>query len=218
MILRSRDYERKPPSKDATLFVIYCEGNRREPHYFRYFREISSRINIEIIEAETQGNNSPLGLYDRACSDVDILENEASAKYELGDGDQVWFVIDTDEWGKSIRELKDRCETRFNWFVAQSNPCFEIWLYYHFFSHPAQDEHLNTCAEWKKHVNQAIPGGFDSRKHPIHIKHAMKNAERHFVLTDGDVSNGSTEMFKLAKEIYPLVASVIEKARESEHF
>jgi hypothetical protein len=145
-----------------------------------------------------------------------MLENEVSAKYELDEGDQVWFVIDTDEWGSSIRELKDRCEPRLNWFVAQSNPCFEIWLYYHFFSQPAENEHLNTCAEWKKHVNQAIPGGFDSRKHPIHIKHATENAEKHFRLTDGYVSNGSTEMFKLAKQIYPPVESVIEKARKFE--
>lgn len=71
MILRSRLYERKQPDRDATLFVIYCEGSRREPQYFKYFKEIRSRINLEVVEADSQGNNSPLGLYEHACSDID---------------------------------------------------------------------------------------------------------------------------------------------------
>ena len=61
--------------------------------------------------------------------------DDIAPKYELDlkQNDEVWFVIDTDEWGNKIISLKDDCNTKQSWNVAQSNPCFEIWLYYHFY-------------------------------------------------------------------------------------
>ena len=211
MILKSRVYERKLPDRDATLFVIYCEGSRREHHYFRYFKEISSRINVEVIPADSQGNNSPLGLYDQACRDID--GEGFSGKYELVEGDQVWFVIDTDAWGEAIPELKSLCRSRPGWFVAESNPCFEVWLYYHVFSDAAWTIPLQGCSEWKNLVNARIPGGFDSRKHPVLIGDALQNASVYFRAIGDEVLYGSTEVFKLSKAMYPLIASVVEKAR-----
>ncbi|PKL11971.1 MAG: hypothetical protein CVV52_11865, partial [Spirochaetae bacterium HGW-Spirochaetae-8] len=57
------------------------------------------------------------------------------------------------------------------------------------------------------------PGGFDSRKHPILIADAIANAQRYFNPTGVEVLYGSTEMFKLGKALYPIVASAVEKAR-----
>ena len=213
MILKNRRYERKSPDRDANLFIIYCEGSRREPQYFNYFKEISSRINLEVVEADSQGNNSPLGLYKQACSDIDGTNLDSPVKFVLGERDQVWFVIDTDSWGNAIFELRSRCEIQKNWFVAQSNPCFEVWLYYHFFSEFAGNIELNGCAEWKNYVNASISGGFDSRKHPILLADAIIHAETHFSSTGKDVSYGSTEVFRLGQEIYPMIASAIEEAR-----
>ena len=214
MNLKNRLYTRKPPDRDATLFIIYCEGSRREPQYFKYFKDISTRINLEVVEADSQENNSPLGLYEHACSDIGSSDSDFPVKYELGEGDQVWFVIDTDKWGDSINELRSRCGMQKNWFVAQSNPCFEVWLYYHFFSDFAGDIKLNGCAEWKAHVNVGIPGGFDSRKHPILIADAITNAEVHFTPSGKDVPYGTTEVYKLGKEIYPLIESAIEETKK----
>lgn len=39
---------------------------------------------------------------------------------------------------------------------------------------------LSDCTAWKNHVNAQVPGGVNSRKHPISIADAMKNAERCF--------------------------------------
>lgn len=214
MILKSRLYERRPPDRDATLFIIYCEGNKRESQYFKYFKEISSRINLEVVEADSQGNNSPLGLFNHACSDIDGIDSDSPVKYELDEGNQVWFVIDTDSWGNAIYELRNQCDTRKNWLVAQSNPCFEVWLYYHIFNSFAGDIELNGCPEWKEYVNTAIPGGFDSRKHPILITDAIAHAEMYFRSTEQGIAYGSTEVFKLGKAIYPMVASTIKRARK----
>ncbi len=213
MILRNRLYERKEPDRDATLCIIYCEGSKREPQYFQYFKGLSSRIILEVVEADSQGDNSPSGLYQRACSDIDGCGSDSLVKYEVGEGDQVWFVIDTDDWGSHIPQLRLGCARKTNWHVVQSNPCFEVWLYYHLFAEDAATVVLADCTAWKNHVNAMIPGGFDSRKHPILIADAIANAQRYFNPAGVEVLYGSTEMFKLGKALYPIVASAVEKAR-----
>lgn len=218
MILRNRLYERQPPDRDATLFIIYCEGSKREPQYFKYFKGISSRIKLEVIEADSQGDNSPLGLYRCSCIDIESSETNPSTKYELAEGDQVWFVIDTDAWGEAISELRKKCAQRRDWHVAQSNPCFEVWLYYHVFSDNAGNMQLPDCNDWKNYINNNIPGGFNSTKHSIFIADAIANAQTHFSSNGEDVSYGSTEVFKLGKAIYPMVASIIEEARRMNNF
>lgn len=52
MILGNRLYVRKDPDRDASLCIIYCEGNKREPQYFKYFDKISSRIILEVVKAD----------------------------------------------------------------------------------------------------------------------------------------------------------------------
>ncbi len=213
MILRNRLYERKEPDRDATLCIIYCEGSKREPQYFKYLEGLSSRIILEVVKAESQGDNSPSGLYEQACSDIEGSGPDSLVKYEVGEGDQVWFVIDTDTWGSHIPLLRLGCAGKANWHVAQSNPCFEVWLYYHLFVDDAASVVLADCIAWKNHVNALIPGGFDSRKHPIYIADAIANAQRYFRTAGEEVLYGSTEMFKLGKTIYPMIASAVERAR-----
>ena len=62
-------------------------------------------------------------------------------------------------------------------------------------------------------MNARIPGGFDSRKHPVLIGDAIQNASVNFWAIGDEVLYGSTEVFKLSKAMYPLITSVVEKAR-----
>ena len=41
-----REYKKKAPFRDATLFVIVCEGQKRESDYFDFFDRLSSRIKV----------------------------------------------------------------------------------------------------------------------------------------------------------------------------
>lgn len=84
MIISNRLYERKEPDRDATLCIVYCEGSKREPQYFQYFKGLSSRIILEVVEADSHGDNSPSGLYRRACVDSEGTGEESLAKYEVG--------------------------------------------------------------------------------------------------------------------------------------
>lgn len=213
MILKNRLFERREPSREAKSIFIFCEGVRREFHYFQYFKEIDSRINIEVYPLTSEDDNSPTGLYEKACLSIIKTEDNPSPKYQFIEGtDEVWFVIDIDMWGDKISRLREICKGHKDWSIAQSNPCFEVWLYYHFNNVTPEFEGCWTSSAWKDFINTVIVGGFDSRKHPIYVKTAIYNSEKNYI-ENGQMPNvGSTEVFKLAKVIYSLVGERIELA------
>ena len=95
------------------------------------------------------------------------------------------------------------------WNVAQSNPCFEIWLYYHFFDKEPSKESLEKYASLKNFVDAMIPGGFDSRKHPALLALAISNASANYHEQDGFPNLFATEVFKLGQEILPFVVDIL---------
>lgn len=99
-----------------------------------------------------------------------------------------------------------------NWFVAQSNPCFEVWLTYHFQEYQ-EFEGMDISAKWKLFLNKCVKGGFDSRKHPVYIHTAIKNSKKYYEFSGFSIDIiGCTNVFRLAESIYPLVEEQIKKA------
>lgn len=211
MILKSRLYTREEPSRDARLVIIYCEGKKREDNYFNYFVGISSQIKLEIESPEQHDDTSPMGLHNKAVAQLIISKENPEPKYPLSDSDEVWFVIDTDSWGTKINELRNSCAQQSKWFVVQSNPCFEVWLYYHFNEFEEFDG-MDISNNWKTFLNQKISGGFDSRKHPVFIKTAIANARKKLSAENENLNIGCTEVYKLAESFYPLLKEKIEQA------
>lgn len=214
MILKNRLFERREPSRDAKLFIIFCEGKKREPDYFNYFEGICSRIKFEIIPAEQEGNNSPTGLYEIASLNIVQTDENPCPKYTNNPEDEIWFVIDTDSWGEKIQELRSLCKkSHKNWFIAQSNPCFEVWLYYHFKKEKPSFDGMESAANWKAFLNdEIIPGGFDSRKHPLLLIDAINNSTANHLEDEEAINLGCTEVFKLAKNFYPYVKEILNNA------
>ena len=87
------------------------------------------------------------------------------------------------------------------WFVAQSNPSFEIWLYYHFYDEKPNNEEVAASVSFKEYVNTKIKGGFDNRSMPLEIQQATLNAEKNFELENDQPKIYSTEVFFLAKQL-----------------
>ncbi len=217
MILTNRRFKREPPSREAKSIYIFCEGAKREYEYFGYFKEMDSRINIEIYKLHPHENNSPGGLLTIAKQSIlPNEENNHNPKYTFQENDEVWIVLDTDIDKRSSRkpqiiQIEEFCKQKDDWFVVQSNPCFEVWLYYHFSPEKPLFEGDAYCTTWKGMLNSSISGGFDSRRHPIYIERAIENAENNFELHDSAPSIGSTEVFRLAKSIFPLVEAKIKR-------
>lgn len=127
----------------------------------------------------------------------------------------VWFAIDTDDWGSKIGELRKFCKLKNKdadsdvWNVAQSNPCFEIWLYYHFFDKEPSKGSVEQFSSLKNFVDAMIPGGFDSRKHPALLGTGICNASANYHEQNGMPVLFSTEVFKLGQEILPFVVDIL---------
>lgn len=202
---RNKIYERREPTKDGKLYFIFCEGDDREATYFYFFNRIASQVNIQIVRIE-DGKNSPMGLYNNACQSLLISEENPNPTYAINDNDEVWFIIDTDKWGNQIIKLREKVSHHPNWFVGQSNPSFEVWLYYHF----RNEKPKNLIDNWKDYLNAIVNGGFDNRKHPIYIETAITNAENNFSTTDNIPDDVTSELFILGQKILPLVKQDID--------
>jgi len=208
-MLVSRKYLRSSePYKDAKKIYIFCEGKKREYQYFRYFINLDSRINIIPHELKGEEDNSPLGLMSIAQNSILKTETNSNPIYQFIEGDEVWLVFDsdkdkTDSRKIPIQEVREECK-KHNWFVAQSNPCFEVWLYYHFFSEKPFFENSEICDSWKQHISNQF-GGFNSNKHPLFIHSAIQNAENQYSEDNEIPDVACTQVFKLAKVFYPFI-------------
>jgi hypothetical protein len=207
----NRVYTRRAPDKEGKLYFIFCEGEKRETTYFYFFNRLASQIIIQIVPIE-DGKNSPMGLYNNACQNLLKSDENPNPSYSLNEEDEVWFIIDTDKWGKEVDELRENAAKQNNWFVGQSNASFEVWLYYHF----KKEKPKAAVENWKAFLNGLVQGGFDNRKHPVHIQAAITNAENNFSTTNNLPDPSTTELFILAKKILPLVKSDIDLLLQNE--
>lgn len=193
-------YEKKDPYRDAFFFIIVCEGKNREPDYFRFFEGMSSRV--KIIPVESQAGSAPRLLIDIAIA----KEEELDANSER---DRVWFVIDTDRWRDQLHEIRQECQSHIHWRVAQSNPCFEVWLYFHAKTELPNLDNFSYCSNWKPFLPTIIQGGFNPDFHPIAIEIAIINARNSYVANGYLPEIGSTQVWQLAEELLPLIKKEI---------
>lgn len=226
MIPRRRDYDKREPSRDAHKIYLVCEGKGTEPDYFKFFEGLSS--NLQVITIPPADGSDPIKLM--ALAKKDLIGPARKYTVECEHGDTVWFIIDTDTWEKEgkIKPLRDFCQAQNSaikgerdemkpypvWNVAQSNPCFEIWLYYHFYENKPDREVVQGCASFKEFVHKAIAGGFNFEKDPARLETAISNTEANFQLDkNGKLSVYSSEMSKPGREILGFVKAELDKLR-----
>jgi len=195
---RKSIHERIEGVRDFNLIYIFCEGIKREVSYFDFFNRLNSRI-IRIMD-HVDGHQTPMGLFNTAVNK--FFGSNGNPEFEFVDGDQAWFVVDTDQYLDEIRNLRLELREKNNWFIAQSNPCFEVWLYYHFYN-VKPDQHI---INWKMFLNEKVVGGFDNRKHPYLIEEAIKNSKKNFSLNGENPDLNCTEVHNLSERIVPLVS------------
>lgn len=227
MIRRRKDYGKQAPSRDAHKMYIVCEGEGTEPDYFAFFEGLSSNLQVITIPP-TNGKTDPLKLMERAQQALSGDNREYSVEYE--NGDTVWFVIDTDKWEKEgkIAPLREFCSEQNDsiprifdeikrydaWNVAQSNPCFEVWLYYHFYEDQPLLDEVEECVSFKEFVDSKISGGFNFEKDPARLEDAIINAQNNFSINeDNTLSLFASEVYKLGAEINAFVIRDIVKLR-----
>lgn len=125
--MRSRkSFERQEGVKSGRLIVIAAEGRETENIYFEAMKAFmhASDIHIEVLRRETN-NSSPEEVYRQIKGFV--------TEYDLDDDDQLWAVVDKDNWPeRMLSEVATRCHQNRYFNFCVSNPCFELWLILHF--------------------------------------------------------------------------------------
>lgn len=197
-------YEKKAPFRDAFFLIIICEGKNREPQYFRFFDGLSSRVKVIPIESET--GSSPKWLIEKAHEVEEELDINS-------DKDKLWFVIDTDRWRNQLLHIRQECEKHNHWNIAQSNPCFEVWLYFHARSNLPELADIAQCNHWKPYLPKVIKGGFNSDFHPACIEVAIENAKNGYNCTGYFPDPGCTEVWKLGEELIAVIKKDLDKIK-----
>lgn len=119
-----KDRTRSSELRDARLIIIATEGQKTEKTYFEDLATESrnNRVHVKVLERNSTAS-SPEHI-------LDLLDRFRS-EYQYKTGyDELWLVCDVDRWRKKLSQVAEKCAQK-GYFLAVSNPCFEIWLLLH---------------------------------------------------------------------------------------
>lgn len=110
-------------------FLIVCEGEKTEPNYFNSFR-LPGLIHVH---AEGFGV-SPPQLVEVALK----MKRNSSKRRGHEPFDQIWCVLDRDDWTDNDFNSAIRQAENMGLKVAYSNQAFELWylLHFHYYNFP----------------------------------------------------------------------------------
>lgn len=183
--------------RDAILVVIASEDRYAVKQYFDLFK--STSIQFRVLETE-DGSSSPEHVMARL--------DEFMKDHDFGEGDQFWFVADTDHWINSshvqnLVEVTRQCRQK-GIQVALSNPCFELWLLLHFADFPTQDG--LSCSQLGEQIRNIV-GSYNKTKVfrlPItneSVKDAIKRSIAHFAESDTIPEKMQTAVHQIIKDL-----------------
>ena len=181
--------------KAEKFFILSFEGEKSEPKYFENIRNSELFNNSGLIETiplkrEKNTGTNPLA--------VKKLLRIAKSEYNFKPTDEFWLIIDRDHWETihniDFDKLIAECEAEKNFYLAMSNPCFEIWLILHLKNVTEfSEEELSKIS-----INQKI----SNKKH--HIDTVLEN-----LIGDGRGYNKTPN----PEEFLPLTNNAIERAK-----
>lgn len=144
--LNSRPFNRKSKFRDAKYIIIATEGELTEPIYFEALaldeRYRHPRVTVQVLQTQ-EGRSSPSQVIRR----LDQIRRE----HRLYEGDELWLVVDRDRWTDPQLTQVARLANQKGYKLADSNPCFELWLLVHHRSlHTYKQSELDELRENRK--------------------------------------------------------------------
>ncbi len=205
------DYTKLEGKIDVRIIFILSGGEDREKDYFKMLKADHhlKRIKVAFASKKGQGLN-PTQLFDVANKSVvnnKFVTEEASYRFEKDNGDIIYLLQDIDEFESEIHGIaKDVQPECLKWIY--SNPAFEMWLFYHYFSSPlpvlkdAIEKIPAERSQWlKEYLNKIIKGGVKTTKAIAQMRTAITNSRFNYMEERGLPSLFSTQMHILAKDI-----------------
>lgn len=208
-----RSFTRPSGKREARLVIIATEGAITEKAYFEGLVSAdgfpNSQVHVEVLATEA-GESAPKKVIGRL--------NEFKRQYRLDQEDQLWLVVDKDRWPDAqLAEVAQQSHQK-GYFLALSNPCFELWLWLHWVDPSQQNiEALRLCWEnakvsaSRRHLEaqlSTLAGGYqktkpDFRRYYPRVPQAQAGAQ--WLDADG----GGRWPAYLATRVYQVVAAVM---------
>lgn len=118
--------------------------------------------------------------------------------------------MDVDRWSKeSLNEIYLYCKENKNWNIALSNPCFEVWLYFHK-RHDFSTSLSRTCKDLKNEISTFEIGGYKPHNFIPDLKNAIKNSK------EKDSNKTYYLPKKMETKVYKLFESLMKKVGEAD--
>ena len=102
---------------------LICEGSETEIRYFKRFRSRGCHIDILPIPSQYKSADK---LVEKARATM------GTNPYYPDEGDVIWCVFDRDDNTDEMLAKAKRMAEKEGYFIAYSNPAFEIWYMLHF--------------------------------------------------------------------------------------
>ena len=153
-------------------------------------------MKIQVIPPDPDHKSAPIYTYERAVAYL--------ADKDLQEDDQVWLVMDTDDWSDAqLMEVERACSDK-GWHLAISNPCFEVWLYLHYDDLPT--DFSGDCKAMKSLLHQVVQGGYSPETAIPNLAAAITRAENLLADTPDRLPGPlQTQLHLLAKAIQPFL-------------
>lgn len=199
-------YQKPMPEVEVIRIFVISGGTKREPDYFKLLQKNKSLRRILVVVRSKKGQGlSPLQMSRMANKFYmeQLFETEDGNVYQFFNTDSIYLLTDLDEFGSELCELIKNAPIQYEWIV--SNPCFEIWLYYHYFNSPKPhlDEglkiDLSKRSQWmKQKLHELHP--VDSAKALLDMQTAIKNSKANYQMaSDGLPCVYSTQIHYFAE-------------------
>jgi hypothetical protein len=150
--------------------LIVTEGELTEPQYFKGLAKTLRATGVEVCKLSVTG----LG------EDPDRVVREAADRSGRGTGrsvgedayEHVWCVIDVDDHATLSRAMRRARALSID--MAVSNPCFEIWLLWHYKVHSSHVARSELRRKLRQHgiLDKSLPATFPYGSYAVAIDRA----------------------------------------------
>src|SRR5215471_16022645 len=166
---RFRNPRRSGFLKPKKFFIIATEGALTEKIYFDEFKPPrEAAFQIKVLENKKH-KTRPKQVFERLVS--------YSAEFALASDDELWLVIDRDSWAENeLDEVAQLIGKRSNFYLALSNPSFELWLFLHFAENRPFNYRHQILPELKRLFGAYEKGDYDASKCVQFVQKAIERA------------------------------------------
>ncbi|MFA6677495.1 MAG: RloB family protein [Bacteroidales bacterium] len=199
---------------DDSLCLIVSGGESREKEYFKLILEnkyLFPKIKFEFVTGTDV-------IHRMIRTSKDYIKKIKNYQGYILSNDVFAILTDVDSFTKDIIEAIPICKKQKIDLII-SNPCFEIWLYYHYFKEepidfcPSCEE--KTSHEFKTYLHTKVKGGVKPEKDIFMMNKAIENSLNNYKESrDSFPKPYATQMHLLMKRIEPYIKDGLEKIKD----